>query len=83
MTGNCYDNCFEYGHKLHTPKCEGLRAKENFRRAKLSIEALLELVHHGVLVRNTENDGDLAKYLRQSTTLVLALQQAKDAIDTK
>lgn len=55
--------------------------EERLHRTRVALGQLLRLVEEGVLVRNTDNDGDLMKYMRQSTTLVLALKQAQEVLE--
>ena len=59
----------------HAPDVEALR------RTRIALATLLKLVEDGVLVRNTANDGDPLKYMRQSTDLILALKQAQDVME--
>ena len=53
---------------------------EKIRRLRISLAMLLKLIEDGVLVRNISDDGDPVQYMRQSTTLVLALQQAQEVL---
>ena len=54
--------------------------KEHIRRLRIALATLIKLVEDGVLVRNIANDDDPIQYMRQSTTLVLALQQAQEVL---
>jgi hypothetical protein len=53
---------------------------EQLRRTRIALAVLMKLVEDGVLVRNVSNDGDLMKYMRQSTDLILALKQAQEVL---
>jgi hypothetical protein len=55
--------------------------EEQLHRTRAALGQLLRLVEDGVLVRNAEGDEDFAKYMRQSTTLVLALKQAQEVLE--
>ncbi len=44
------------------------------------LQALVNFIDNNVLVRNIEHDADLSKYIEQSTTLVIALQNAQQAL---
>ena len=55
-------------------------SQEQLRCTRIALASLLKLVEDGVLVRNTANDGDLMKYMRQSTDLTLALKQAQEVL---
>lgn len=54
---------------------------EQLRRTRIALAGLLKLVEVGVLVRNTKDDGDFVKYMRQSTELVLSLKQAQEVLE--
>ena len=54
---------------------------EQLRRTRIALAQLLKLVEDGVLVRNTRDDGDFIKYMRQSTDLILALKQAQEVLE--
>jgi hypothetical protein len=56
-------------------------AKEVWRRNRIALAQLMRLIEEGVLVRNISSDLDIVKYMRDSTTLVLALKQAQDALE--
>ncbi len=53
---------------------------EQLRRTRIALATIMRLVENGVLVRNTAQDANPVFYMRQSTTLVLALQQAQEVL---
>jgi len=55
-------------------------AAEQLRRTRIALATIMRLVEDGTLVRNTAQDADPVSYMRQSTTLVLALQQAQEVL---
>jgi hypothetical protein len=55
--------------------------QEVWQRNRIALAQLMRLIEGGVLVRNVHNDGDIVQYMRDSTTLALALKQAQDALE--
>ncbi len=55
-------------------------AAEQLRRARIALATIMRLVEDGILVRNTKQDADPVSYMRQSTDLILALQQAQEVL---
>lgn len=53
---------------------------ELLRRTRISLATLMKLVEDGVLVRNIKGDADPVIYMRQATTLVMALKQAQEVL---
>ena len=51
---------------------------EKLRRTRIALFELLKMIEDGVLVRNTKDDADPVKYMRQSTDLILAINQAHE-----
>ena len=53
---------------------------EQLRRTRIALATIMRLVEDGVLVRNTKIDDDFTAYMRQSTTLVVALKMAQEIL---